>query len=113
MSELTRLRDEAERLLTTYAEHRNSEDPKIRHKVHVELDRFLMHNREMAAMMMLSGLDTEVERRRAELHLEYEKQLSLWDRLRRRLRLKHDLDPAQSAPLVDTQDQTKTEPRLS
>ena len=86
MSELTRLRDETERLLTVYAEHRNSDDPKIRLKVHVELDRFLMYNRELATMFMLDGLDAEIERLRTELHLEYEKQPSFWEKLLRRLR---------------------------
>ena len=86
MSELTRLRDETERLLTVYAEHRNSDDPKIRLKVHVELDRFLMYNRELAMMFMLEGLDAEIERLRAELHLDYEKPPSLWSKLLRRLR---------------------------
>lgn len=89
MSELTRLRDEADRLLTTYAEHKDCEDSKIRLRVHVHLDRFLMENRETAVQMMLEGLEAEIRRRSEELHLEFEKPVEpppgilqrLWRRL--------------------------------
>lgn len=86
MSELTRLRDEAERLLTTYAEHKDCNDLVVKTRVHVELDRFLMANRETAAILMLEGLDAELERLREELHLDFEKKPGVLTRLRRRLR---------------------------
>ena len=60
MSELTRLRDEAERLLETYTEHRYSEDDTLRRKVHVDLDHFLMEHREEAILLMVDGLNDEI-----------------------------------------------------
>lgn len=86
MSELTRLRDEADRLLTTYAEYKDCNDLVVKTRVHVELDRFLMANRETAAILMLEGLDAELERLRDELHLDFEKKPGLFGKLRRRLR---------------------------
>lgn len=86
MSELTRLRDEAERLLTTYAEYRDCDDLVVKTRVHVELDRFLMANRETAALLMLEGLNAEIDRLRDELHLDYEKKPGMFGKLRRRLR---------------------------
>lgn len=62
MSELTRLRDEAERLLETYTEHRYSEDDTLRRKVHLDLDRFLMDHREEAILLMVDGLNDEITR---------------------------------------------------
>lgn len=61
MSKLTRLRDEALRLLTTYEEHKDSEDATMRRKAHLELDKFLMENRDVAAMLMVKGLDEEIK----------------------------------------------------
>ena len=86
MSELTRLRDEAARLLTTYAEYKDCDDPIIRVRVHVELDRFLMDNRETAAILMLEGLDAELQRLREELQLDYEKKPGVLSWLRRRVK---------------------------
>ena len=86
MSELTRLRDEADRLLTTYAEYKDCNDLVVKTRVHVELDRFLMNNRETAAILMLEGLDAEIDRLKGELHLYYEKKPGLFGKLRRRLR---------------------------
>jgi hypothetical protein len=89
MSELTRLRDEADRLLTTYIVYKDCNDQIIRRKVHVELDRFLMHNREAAIALMLDGLNTEIIRLKDELHLEFEQEeqkqsffTRLWNRLK-------------------------------
>lgn len=56
MSELTRLKDEATRLLTVYEEYKNCNDDYMRRKVHVDLDRFLMEHREVAAVLMVQGL---------------------------------------------------------
>lgn len=86
MSELTRLRDEADRLLTTYTEYKDCNDLTVKTRVHVELDRFLMANRETAALLMLEGLDAEIKRLRGELHLDYERKPGIFGRLRRRLR---------------------------
>jgi hypothetical protein len=61
MSELTRLYDEALRLLTVYDEHKNSTDEHMRLKAHVDLDRFLMEHREVAAILVVSGLKAEIE----------------------------------------------------
>lgn len=61
MSKLTRLRDEALRLLTTYEEHRDSEDATLRRKAHLDLDKFLMENRETAIILMVKGLDEEIK----------------------------------------------------
>jgi len=45
-----------------------------------------MNNRETAAILMLEGLDAELERLKGELHLDYEKKPGLFGKLRRRLR---------------------------
>lgn len=60
MSELTRLHDEALRLLTTYDEHKNSDDEKLRRKVHIDLDHFLMRHRDVAAIFFVEGLQREI-----------------------------------------------------
>lgn len=56
MSELTRLKDEASRLLTVYEEYKNCNNEYMRRKVHIDLDRFLMEHREIAAVLMVQGL---------------------------------------------------------
>ena len=66
MSELTRLHDEALRLLTTYDEHKNSDDEMLRRKVHLDLDHFLMHHRAVAAIFFVEGLQREIESIKAE-----------------------------------------------
>lgn len=86
MSELTRLRDEAARLLTTYTEYKDCNDLVVKTRVHVELDRFLMANRETAVILMLEGLDAEIERLRAELQLNYERRPGIISKIRRRIR---------------------------
>ena len=59
--DLTRLRDEAERLLETYTIHKDSEDNSLRRKAHLDLDRFLMQHREEAILLMVDGLTTEID----------------------------------------------------
>lgn len=59
--DLTRLRDEAERLLETYTIHKDSEDENLRRKAHLDLDRFLMQHREEAILLMVDGLTTEID----------------------------------------------------
>ena len=86
MSELTRLRDEAERLLTTYVEYKDCNDLVVKTRVHVELDRFLMANRETAAILMLEGLNYELERLREELHIDYEKRQNILSKILHKLK---------------------------
>lgn len=61
VNELTKLRDEAERLLELYTLHSDSEDETLRRKVHLDLDRFLMRHREEAILLMIDGLNTEIK----------------------------------------------------
>lgn len=62
VKELSRLRDEAERLLELYTEHRDSEHEEMRRRVHVDLDRFLMEHREEAILLMVDGLNEEIQK---------------------------------------------------
>lgn len=66
MSKLTRLHDEATRLLTVYEEHRESTDQDMRRKAHIDLDRFLMENREIATILLVQGLQDSIDKLRAE-----------------------------------------------
>lgn len=61
IKELSKLRDEAERLLETYTLFKDSEDENLRRKAHLDLDRFLMQHREEAVLLMLDGLNTEIK----------------------------------------------------
>lgn len=61
MSELTRLKDEATRLLTVYEEYKDSPDEWRRRKAHIDLDRFLMQHRDTAILLFVSGLQTEID----------------------------------------------------
>lgn len=60
VTELMKLRDEAERLLQVYTEHKDSQDESLRRKAHLDLDRFLMRHREEAILLMVDGLNTEI-----------------------------------------------------
>lgn len=62
VKELSRLRDEATRLLELYTEHRDSEHEEMRRRVHVDLDRFLMEHREEAILLMVDGLNEEIQK---------------------------------------------------
>lgn len=66
MSALTRKRDEARRLLELYMAYRNSPDDWRRRKAHVDLDRFLMENRETAIMCIERVLSDEIAQHVAE-----------------------------------------------
>ena len=70
MSKLTRKHEEAKRLLETYTLHKNSPDEEVRRKVHLDLDRFLMQNRETAIVcierIIASEIDTLLAERREE-----------------------------------------------
>ena len=58
---LNALHVEALRLLTIYEEHKDSEIDYVRRKAHVDLDRFLMENRETAALLMVQGLQDAID----------------------------------------------------
>lgn len=61
VTELTKLRDEAARLLELYELHKDSDDERLRRRVHVDLDRFLMRHREEAILLIVDGLNTEIK----------------------------------------------------
>lgn len=60
IKELTRLRDEATRMLEIYTEHKDSSVDDLRRKAHIDLDRFLMEHREEAILLMVDGLNEEI-----------------------------------------------------
>ena len=66
MSALTRKRDEARRLLELYTIYKDSKDDWRRRKAHVDLDRFLMENRETAIMCIERVLSDEIDQQVAE-----------------------------------------------
>ena len=66
MSALTRKRDEARRLLELYTAYKDSKDDWRRRKAHVDLDRFLMENRETAIMCIERVLSDEIQQQVAE-----------------------------------------------
>lgn len=61
MSLLTRKLDEAKRLLELYTIYKSSDDQWRRRKAHVDLDRYLMENREMAIMCIEQVLQAELD----------------------------------------------------
>lgn len=61
MSLLTRKLDEAKRLLELYTLYKDSDELWRRRKAHVDLDRYLMENREMAIMCIEQVLQTELD----------------------------------------------------
>ena len=83
MSELTRLHDEAERLSVVYKMYKDSEDKSLRRKAHIDLDRFLMHHRELAILLMTEGLQREIDRLVDEHRAD--KKPSTWRKLLNRL----------------------------
>ena len=60
MSALTRKHDEAKRLLELYMLYKDSGDDWRRRKAHVDLDRFLMENRETAILCIERVLQDEI-----------------------------------------------------
>ena len=62
MSLLTRRHAEAKRLLELYRAYKDSDDDWRRRKAHVDLDRFLMENRETAIMCIEQVLATEIDK---------------------------------------------------
>lgn len=61
MSALTRKLDEIRRLQETYRMFRDHEDATMRRKAHLDVDRFLMENRETALICMEQVLDAELK----------------------------------------------------
>ena len=61
MSALTRKLDEARRLLELYTIYKDSPEAWRRRKAHVDLDRFLMENRETAIMCIERVLQDELD----------------------------------------------------
>ena len=61
MSALTRKLDEIRRLQETYTMYRDCNDPTMRRKAHLDVDRFLMENRETALICMEQILDAELK----------------------------------------------------
>lgn len=57
---LAKLNNEAARLLAAYEEHKNSDDYRLKRKVHIDIDRFLMENREAAMLLVVNGLTQEL-----------------------------------------------------
>jgi len=66
MSALTRKLDEARRLLELYTIYKDSEDEWRRRKAHIDLDKFLMENRETAILCIERVLSEEVKAQVAE-----------------------------------------------
>lgn len=66
MSALTRKLDEARRLLELYTLYKDSDDEWRRRKAHVDLDRFLMENRETAILCIERVLQLELDAQVAE-----------------------------------------------
>ena len=62
MSELTRKLDEVRRLSELYGLYHACNEDWRRRKVHVDLDKFLMENREIAIICMERVLDDEIQR---------------------------------------------------
>lgn len=65
MSALTRKLDEIRRLQETYGIYKDCDDPAMRRKAHLDVDRFLMENRETALICMEQVLDNELKSLRA------------------------------------------------
>lgn len=61
MSALTRKQDEVKRLLETYMLYKDCNDEYMRRKVHLDLDRFLMENRDTAIICMERVLADEIQ----------------------------------------------------
>lgn len=61
MSALTKKHEEVKRLLELYTIYKDSPDDWRKRKVHVDLDRFLMDNREAAILCMERVLSEEIQ----------------------------------------------------
>ena len=61
MSALTRKLDEIRRLQETFSIYKDCDDPTMRRKAHLDVDRFLMENRETALICMEQVLASELK----------------------------------------------------
>ena len=77
MSALTRKHEEAKRLLECFILHKDSPDIEMRRKVHLDLDRFLMENRETAIVCIERVIAAELKDLLAEKRKETKKQARL------------------------------------
>ncbi len=77
MSALTRKHEEAKRLLECYTLHKNSPDDELRRKVHLDLDRFLMENRETAIVCVERVIASELDALLVEKREETKRQARL------------------------------------
>jgi hypothetical protein len=77
MSALTRKHEEAKRLLETYTLHKDNPDIEVRRKVHLDLDRFLMENRETAIVCVERVIAAELKDLLAEKRKETKRQARL------------------------------------
>ena len=77
MSALTRKHEEAKRLLETFVLHKDSPDEEVRRKVHLDLDRFLMENRETAIVCVERVIASELSTLLAEKRKQTKKQARL------------------------------------
>lgn len=81
MSELTRLKDEATRLLTIYEEYKDCNDEFMRRKAHLDLDRFLMEHRHIAAVLMMQGLQDAFDQIVVETTIAEQKRIPWYKRV--------------------------------
>lgn len=77
MSVLTKKHEEAKRLLETYTLHKDNPDIEVRRKVHLDLDRFLMENRETAIVCIERVIAAELKDLLAEKRKETKRQARL------------------------------------
>lgn len=86
MSELTRKRDEVAGLYERYMLYRDCDEDFRRRKVHIDLDKFLMENRELAIMCIDQVLNEEIEALRRETDTT---QLSWFQRITAKFQRRH------------------------
>lgn len=77
MSALTKKHEEARRLLECYTLHKDNPDIEVRRKVHLDLDRFLMENRETAIVCVERVIASELSILLAEKRKETKRQARL------------------------------------
>lgn len=77
MSALTKKHEEAKRLLECFVLHKDSPDIEMRRKVHLDLDRFLMENRETAIVCIERVIAAELKDLLSEKRKETRKQARL------------------------------------
>lgn len=108
MSALTRKLDEIRRLQETYKIYKDHEDPMMRRKAHLDVDRFLMENRETALICMEQVLDAELRALKVEQAVKIVRapwyQRLVYSIQRRRAEGGADNDGSQVQPNTSTRD---------